>query len=183
MTVAGQSASESPIEPENRGATMKSAVLIAASTMLWGAVSAQNSSTFKVVGIELAKEVLPNKNVRGSFDPPASCSEERPRFIPVIQSEAHPSIYIWNKINAPTDGQIHHYFYRNGEHIMITRTDGTQMTPGFSATAFGIGLTIEKSSGFRTWSNKNIYPGDWKVEVRTVHAEEEPICVVHFTVN
>jgi len=71
------------------------------------------------------------------------------------------NLFCWTLVKArPAPAKIKHAWYLNGEK------------------KFEIALPIANSP-YRTWSNKNVSPGQWKVEVT---ADDEVIKTIEFTV-
>ena len=152
-------------------------------------------SEVRVTDVALAAEVSSRQPV-GAFDPPAVCSTERPADVPRIDARQNRRVFVWTKIESAGLDAIRHVYYMSEARIRTEETSYSfvdrilNRVAAFSASIGRIAtvtLRLNTSTGWRTWSKKEIdrgvHRGDWRVEIRTVQDDNDPLCTIHFTVE
>ena len=128
------------------------------------------SSGQEIVDIIFARDVE-NREPVAPFEPGAHCggATEPSESIPVINSLEDSRVYLWNRIRSSTQDVLRHRWYKDGVEVTMVELD------------------LGESSGYRTWSSKNIDPnfhrGNWRVEVTTASDPNSVLCVAHFVVK
>ncbi len=128
------------------------------------------SSGQEIVDIIFARDVEDREPV-APFEPGAHCGEptEPSGSIPVINSLEDRKVFLWNRIKSSAQDVLRHRWYKDGVEVAMVELD------------------LGESSGYRTWSSKNIDPnfhiGNWRVEVSTASNPNSVLCVAHFVVN
>ena len=163
------------------------AVAVACADTAWSQV--------RVTGVALAAEIS-SRQPLGAFNPLAVCSTERPADVPRIDARQNRRVFVWTKIESASPDAIRHVYYMNEAPIRIVETSYNwwdRVLNTIAAISASIGriatvtLQLNTSKGWRTWSKKEIdidvHRGDWRVEIRTVHDDDDPLCTIHFTVE
>ena len=163
------------------------AVAVACADKAWSQV--------RVTDVALAAEVSSRQPV-GTFDPLAVCSTERPADVPRIDARQNRRVFVWTKIESAGHDAIRHEYYMNEAVIRSMETSYSWVDRALNtiaAISASIGriatvtLQLDTSTGWRTWSKKEIdigvHRGDWRVEIRTVQDDDDPLCTIHFTVE
>jgi len=128
------------------------------------------SSGQEIVDIIFARDVM-NREPVGPFEPGAYCgSQSDPTSpVPVINARDERKVYLWNRIKSSAADVLRHRWIKDGVEVAVVE------------------LELGPSSGYRTWSSKNIDPnfhiGRWKVEVSTASNPGHILCVAHFIVK
>ena len=138
--------------------------------LLWANVA----GAAEVVDVALAASISEREPV-GAFAPAAACETSTPPVhrVPVVDSQAHPDVYVWTKIAASQSREIHHRYYMETED-------------GFTVAA-NVVLSVDPAEGYRTWSSKAISPasvmhqGMWKVDVVEIGDADRVLCTVYFS--
>ena len=146
--------------------------MIVLGALLWANVAI----AAEVVEVALAASVSEREPV-GAFTPPATCQTSTPPAyrVPVVDSQAYSSVYVWTKIAAAQTREIHHRYYAETE-------------AGFTVMA-NVVLSVDPSDGYRTWSVKAISPrsplhqGTWKVDVMEIGDADRMLCTLYFNVE
>ena len=148
----------------------------------------------RVTGVALATGVSDLKPV-GQFEPLAVCSTERPSSVPRIVASQQSKVFVWTNIESSVSDTIRHEYYMNDARLQLKETsyhwrdrllnfiDSIDVNIGRLAT---VTLKVERGSRWRIWSSKDIdsgvHNGTWRVEIKTVHTNDEPLCTLHFDV-
>ena len=139
--------------------------------LLWANIA----GAAEVVGVALAANVSEREPV-GPFTPAAACQTSTPPAyrVPVVDSQAFRSVYLWTKVAAAQSGELHHRYYK-------------ESAEGFTMTA-NVVLSVDPAEGYRTWSSKSIlrssmHKGMWKVDVIEAADVERVLCSVFFLVE
>lgn len=152
-----------------------------------------------IVDVALATDVI-NQEPSGIFNSLATCSsiDNPPTSIPVIDSSIHRKVFLWTKVSSSETFVLRHAYYKDGVEYKTQRTITPVMDKIFQIVdeiKVGLGwkniadieLQVAKSSGWRTWSSKEIDPvvhrGEWRIQVSPTNDKEDVICVVHFRVK
>ena len=131
------------------------------------------SGSIEIIEVVLARDVVNLKPV-GVYDPPGFCggTEIREGMIPVVHSKIDTKVCLWTKVKSPVSGTLRQTWFKAGM--------------GWEKMA-EVNLTIQKSSGFRTWSSKKIMPGvhngKWMVVISTASDPEIALCKVDFEIK
>ena len=147
-------------------------LIIVLGALLWANIA----GAAEVIGVALAANVSDREPV-GAFTPAAACQTSTPpaHRVPVVDSQAHHSVYVWTKIAAAQAREIHHRYYME--------TDA-----GFTVAA-NVVLSVDPADGYRTWSAKSIMPeatlhqGLWKVDIMEIGDADRVLCTVYFNVE
>ena len=146
----------------------------------------------RVTDVALAAGVS-NRQPTGEFNPPAVCSTERPADVPRIDARQYRRVFTWTKVYSPGPDAIRHVYYMDGASPRTVETSYSSvdrvlnLVGSISLRIYRIAtvtLALDASPAWRTWSHKEIdIRGDWRVEIRTVHDDDDPLCTIHFTVE
>ncbi len=135
----------------------------------------------------------------GVFNPPGFCANAggEPVSIPIIDSNIHRHVYLWNKVNSSDSFVLLHTWYKDGIQFQAKRTytslvdkvvqliENIKVGLGWKKIA-DVELNVKPSPGFRTWSSKEIDPvvhrGLWKVHVSTTTDPNNIICIARFRI-
>lgn len=129
------------------------------------------------------------------FDPPAVCSTERPADVPRIDSRQNRRVFVWTNSEGSGSDAFRHMYYMNEAPVRLVETsynlvDRVLNIIGSIDVSIGRVATVVlrlQPGRWRTWSSKEldrgVHQGDWRVEIRTVHDNDDPLCTVHFTVK
>ena len=128
------------------------------------------SSGQEIVDIIFARDVSDREPV-APFQPGTYCgNKSQPGGqVPVINSQEDRKVYLWNRIKSTTGDVLRHRWYKDDMEVAMVE------------------LNLGESSGYRTWSSKNIDPnfhiGKWSVEVTTASNPSKVLCVAQFEVQ
>ncbi len=124
----------------------------------------------EIVDIIFARDVE-NREPVAPFQPGAYCGKKSQPSgpIPVINSQEERRVFLWNRIKSSAADVLRHRWYKDGVEVALVELD------------------LGESSGYRTWSSKNIDPtfhlGNWRVEVTTASNPDNVLCIAHFVVK
>lgn len=153
----------------------------------------------QIIDIALATNI-DGRQPLGIFSPPGTCRniDNPPTNIPVIDSRIHRKVFVWTKVKSSDSFVLRHAYYKDGIEFKTQRTltphidkvmqiiDEIKVGLGWKNIA-NVELKIDESSGWRTWSSKEIDPiiheGNWRVEITPTNDDENILCVVHFKVE
>ena len=132
--------------------------------------SPRASAGQEIVDIIFARDVV-NREPVAPYEPGAYCGGEGTPSgpVPIIDSREDKKVFLWNRIKSSKDEVLRHRWIKDGEEMAVVE------------------LNLGVSSGYRTWSSKNLDPnfhvGQWKVEVSTASDPGHVLCVAHFIVK
>jgi hypothetical protein len=131
------------------------------------------SEAIEIVEVVLAQDVV-NHEPEGAFEPPAFCerSEGQQNMVPVVDSQNNVKVCLWTKVQSTIDETLLHTWYKeDGSWVKMAE----------------VTLNVQKSSGFRTWSSKQIIPGihsgKWMVVISAASDPENALCEVRFEIE
>ena len=161
-------------------------------------VATASQAEISVVDVELAESVQDREPFRPT-QPPAQCLSDAPNetIVPSISTQRISTLYLWTKLHSAQGDEtsVRVGWFKDGLAVRVQRTemswrDRTLRFIEWVAVGLGwkelasVELRIRPSSGWRTWSTKEldryVHAGKWRADIATIH--DEVLCSVHFNV-
>ncbi|MGH7256687.1 MAG: DUF2914 domain-containing protein, partial [Nitrospirales bacterium] len=118
---------------------------------------------------------IENREPASPLAPAAFCEKDNAGgdSLPVLHTDTLSTVYFWTRVQATEPGLLRHTWMQKGE-------------AGWEQMA-QISLNIAASSGYRTWSSKQIDPslhrGEWMVQVTSDANPDQVLCLARFRVE
>ncbi|MEC9005511.1 MAG: DUF2914 domain-containing protein [Nitrospirota bacterium] len=128
----------------------------------------------ELLEIALARNIK-NRNPISPHSPIVSCEKNRNHdaHLPIINASTDDKVVFWNRVMAKSPATFHHIWHK-------------KTSDGWKNIAH-VSLKVRKSSSFRTWSTKTIYPGlhigEWMIVVSVDNDLKNVLCIVRFIIK